>query len=123
MKQDIIYLIPDEYAIKRLNRKFEDTRIVYGWNKKNQRRELWYKPEKHRPFMIGSPVNVPHAEKLLEGRARYDRMRAKNLISKIDEQNEKQANRQKDDAVYHFKREMYKIMSGKKHFLPSKVNI
>ena len=101
---------------KRLQRQFDDRRIIYGWNPVKHQNEAWYKPEHKRPYMICTAQNVCHAIKQIENRVKYEKYSAEQLIRNIDEHNTKIVDDIQREAMTELRTEMKQIATGKQHF-------
>jgi len=116
MNSDKRYLTIDRFGQKRLQREFDDRKIEYGFNQKTKRNEVWYSPGNSLPYMITVAHDVSHAVRLLRKRLEFDKMRAKDLLRKIDENNDKIAAEMQDDAMYAVKSDLKHIAAGRRFY-------
>ena len=119
MESGLCYLTTRYDDEKRLRREFSDKRIRYGFNEKNKRFEVWYKPENSAPYLVATPNNVQHAIYLLRQRLINDKIGAKILLKEIDEHNEKLVNDKQIDAMDECRHDLRNIASGRQIFTPS----
>ena len=110
------HLVTKEDDQKRLQTKFDDKRIKYGWNRKSKQYQVWYVPSSSRPYMVCFAVNVEHAMRQMEARMRADKMRAKDLLAEIDAHNDKIVTDEQQDAMCEVRSELRKIASGRQYF-------
>ena len=104
---------------QRLRKEFGgDKRIHYGFNKKTRAFEAWYVPSNSRPYMITNAMGIDHAVKLLRGRAKYDKMRACDMIREIDEHNDTIMDDKREDAVREIRSQLKDAVNGKQYFGP-----
>ena len=111
-----MYVTPDRDGQKRLQRRFDDRRIIFGWNNKNKRNEVWYRPENSPAYMISVVVNVPHAIQVLTARSESDKKRAKHLLREIDEHNDKLIANMQTDAMAAVKSDLRNVAAGRKFY-------
>ena len=116
MIQSMKYFIKDDQDTKRLQREFDDRRILMGFNQKTKRNEVWYLPDRSHPYRIAEPVNVQQAIKILESRRRYDCMRAKDLLRSIDEHNDKLTANIQADAMAEIKSQLKNVAAGRRFY-------
>ena len=103
---------------KRLREEFNDTRIYFGLNVITQELEAWYKPNSSRPYKVSTADNVQHAIRLLQKRMEFDKMRAKDLLAKIDEHNEKLTRDKDEDALHETRSVLRNVAAGRMIFTP-----
>ena len=116
MNSDKRYLTPNITDQKRLQREFDDKKIEFGFNSKNKRNEVWYSTSHSPPYMIAVAHDVSHALRLLRQRAKFDKMRAIDMLRKIDENNEALQSAIHGDAMYAIRSDLRNVAAGRKFY-------
>lgn len=102
---------------KDLQRKFSDDRLRYGRNRKTGELQAWYVPGSSPPYCVAHAVSWSHAVRQIAHKAKFDRMRATDMIRKIDEQNKKYQENERKNAMLEIKSGLKAVASGRKMFL------
>lgn len=102
---------------KRLRREFDDRRLYFGRNYITKKLEVWYKPETSRPYKVTVARDICHAIKLVDNRRKFDQMRTKDMLAKMDIQNEKLRTDPIDDAMHEIRSTLRSVANGRQFFM------
>jgi hypothetical protein len=103
---------------KRLQREFSDRRIRYGYNVRTKSLEAWYVPDNSRPYKITGCDSVAHCIYVMKARLITERTRAKDLLRRMDEHNDKLHESKEDDVMHEVRSTLRSVASGRVLFTP-----
>ena len=108
---------------KRLQSKFDDKKIHFGFNVKSQNLEAWYDPKSSAPYKICTCDNVFHAVRLLTNQMKFEKMRAKDILAKMDADNDKVISDRDADIMHEVRHTLRDVATGKQTFTTSNTNV